>query len=104
MNSKVKRWSMAICAVLMMALISTVSAAPVVDHSAVLSGKVSAQGLVSVGMTVSEGDVLVNVGTIAGIAPTSRSKVTGVVTEVLVAPGEAVKTGQVIVRVEPKTP
>ena|GEM_PF-171275 len=104
MSGKVKRWSMVICAVLMMALISAVSAAPVVEHSAVLSGKVSAQGLVSVGMTVAEGDVLVNVGTIAGIAPTSRSKAAGVVAEVLVAPGEAVKTGQVIVRVEPRTP
>ena len=45
-----------------------------------------------------------NVETLTGLAPTSRSKVTGVVKEVLVTPGQAVKTGQVVVKIEPQNP
>ncbi len=91
-------------AILALFVTMVVSAAGVIDHSAVLNGKVAAQGLVKVNDTVQEGQVLVNVETLTGLAPTSRSKVTGVVKEVLVTPGQAVKTGQVVVKIEPQNP
>lgn len=102
MSKKMNKWIVGFLAIAMFALLSSASAATLVEHSAVLGGKVSSQGLVQVGSVVKEGDVLVNVETIAGVAPTSRSKVNGVVAEVLVSPGTTVKTGQVVVRVESK--
>ena len=45
-----------------------------------------------------------SVETLTGVAPTSRAKVTGVVTEVLVTPGQSVKTGQIVVKVESQNP
>ena len=104
MSNKMKKWIIGSFVVVMFALLSSASAAVLVEHSAVLGGKVSDRGLVTVGSMVKEGDVLVNVETMAGVAPTSRSKVNGVVTEVLVTPGTVVKSGQIVVRIEPKTP
>ena len=104
MNNKMKKWILGSFVVMMIALLSSASAAVLVEHSAVLGGKVASQGLVNVGDTVKEGQALVNVETMAGVAPTSRSKVNGVVAEVLVTPGTVVKSGQIVVRIEPKTP
>ena len=91
-------------AILALSITMVVFAAGVIDHSAVLIGKVAAQGLVKVNDTVQEGQVLVSVETLTGVAPTSRAKVTGVVTEVLVTPGQSVKTGQIVVKVESQNP
>ena len=91
-------------AILALSITMVVFAAGVIDHSAVLNGKVAAQGLVKVNDTVQEGQVLVSVETLTGVAPTSRAKVTGVVTEVLVTPGQSVKTGQIVVKVEYQNP
>ena len=91
-------------AILALSITMVVFAAGVIDHSAVLNGKVAAQGLVKVNDTVQEGQVLVSVETLTGVAPTSRAKVTGVVTEVLVTPGQLVKTGQIVVKVESQNP
>ena len=91
-------------AILALSITMVVFAAGVIDHSAVLNGKVAAQGLVKVNDTVQEGKVLVSVETLTGVAPTSRAKVTGVVTEVLVTPGQSVKTGQIVVKVESQNP
>lgn len=101
MSIKMNKWIIGFLVMAMFALLSSTSAATLVEHSAVLGGKVSGQGLVHVGTVVKEGDVLVNVETIAGVAPTSRSKINGVVSEVLVSPGTTVKTGQIVVRVQP---
>ena len=90
--------------ILSLSITMVVFAAGVIDHSAVLNGKVAAQGLVKVNDTVQEGQVLVSVETLTGVAPTSRAKVTGVVTEVLVTPGQSVKTGQIVVKVESQNP
>ena len=91
-------------AILALSITMVVFAAGVIDHSAVLNGKVAAQGLVKVNDTVQEGQVLLSVETLTGVAPTSRAKVTGVVTEVLVTPGQSVKTGQIVVKVESQNP
>ena len=91
-------------AILALSITMVVFAAGVIDHSAVLNGKVAAQGLVKVNDTVQEGQVLVSVETLTGVAPTSRAKVSGVVTEVLVTPGQSVKTGQIVVKVESQNP
>ena len=91
-------------AILALSITMVVFAAGVIDHSAVLNGKVAAQGLVKVNDTVQEGQVLVSVESLTGVAPTSRAKVTGVVTEVLVTPGQSVKTGQIVVKVESQNP
>ena len=91
-------------AILALSITMVVFAAGVIDHSAVLNGKVAAQGLVKVNDTVQEGQVLVSVETLTCVAPTSRAKVTGVVTEVLVTPGQSVKTGQIVVKVESQNP
>ena len=91
-------------AILALSITMVVFAAGVIDHSAVLNGKVAAQGLVKVNDTVQEGQVLVSGETLTGVAPTSRAKVTGVVTEVLVTPGQSVKTGQIVVKVESQNP
>ena len=91
-------------AILALSITMVVFAAGVIDHSAVLNGKVAAQVLVKVNDTVREGQVLVSVETLTGVAPTSRAKVTGVVTEVLVTPGQSVKTGQIVVKVESQNP
>lgn len=70
-----------------------------VDQKTTLSGVVLADGLATVGMQVSEGQVLVKVKTIAGPAPAARTNVSGKVTAVLVKPGDNITNGQTVVRV-----
>lgn len=77
-----------------------VAAGNVVDQRGVLSGTVSGQGLVAPGTLVKEGGVLVFVDTIAGPQPAARATLDGRVKEVLVRPGDAVKAGDVLVRLE----
>lgn len=72
-----------------------------IDQTSVLSGRVVAQGLVTPGTVVSEGNILVNVQTIAGPMPTARATSDGVVREVLVKAGDTIHSGDVVARIEP---
>jgi biotin carboxyl carrier protein len=87
--------------VLMLALGTWVMAAGSVDQKAVLSGQVSAGALVAPGASVHEGDILVQVETLAGAVPAVRATLDGKVIEVLVKPGDSIRSGEVVVRVEP---
>lgn len=104
MLRKSRKIALGVLVLFAMFVFSTVSAAAVIEHTAVIKGNVSAIGLVTVGTNVQEGDILVNVETKLGTAPTARAKVNGKVVEVLVRPGTRVETGQVIVRIEPSNP
>lgn len=100
-----KKWNLWLIGLFLLMATGVVVAANsygLVDHPAVLSGRVSSQGLVTVGTQVREGEVLVNVETLVGVAPTSRAKMSGTVAEVLVTPGSMVKTGTIVVRIEPE--
>lgn len=72
-----------------------------VDQKGVLSGRVLAEGLVSPGATVREGDVLVRVDGLTGPAIAVRANTDGRVGEVLVKPGDMIRSGDVVVRIEP---
>lgn len=78
----------------------TVWANSLVDQKVVLSGQVSARGMAAPGTVVREGDILLVVDTITGPLPAARATVDGVVREVLVRPGDTVKSGDVVVRIE----
>lgn len=78
----------------------TVWANPLVDQKVVLSGKVMAGGMAAPGTTVREGDILLVVDTITGPVPAARATTDGVVRQVLVRPGDAVRSGDVVVRIE----
>ena len=96
-NRKWLRWT--VLALVLLLAVGTVFAAGLVDHKAVLSGRVSGQDLASVGQDVREGDVLVRVETVAGAQPAVRAAVNGVVRDVLVRPGDTIQAGKVVVRV-----
>ena len=72
-----------------------------VDQKGVLAGQVLADGLTVAGADVHEGDTLVLVDTIAGPVPAVRANIDGQVKEVLVKPGDMIKVGDVLVRIEP---
>ena len=97
-NRKWLRWT--VLALVLLLAVGTVFAAGLVDHKAVLSGRVSGQDLASAGQDVREGDVLVRVETVAGAQPAVRAAVNGVVRDVLVRPGDTIQAGKVVVRVE----
>ena len=86
---------------LLTATVWAVSANSLVDQRSVLAGKVVAQELVSAGTPVKEGRVLVRVTSITGTAPAARATVDGTVQEVLVKPGDTVRAGDVLVRIQP---
>ena len=77
------------------------SAGNLVDQHGVLAGRVVAQNLTTVGVMVREGTVLVRVESITGAAVAARATRDGIVREVLVKPGDIVRVGQVIARIEP---
>lgn len=87
--------------VLLAAGIWVAAAGNLIDQNGVLAGKVVGQNLVTVGTAVKEGAVLVSVESITGTAVAARANRDGVVREVLVKPGEVVKVGQVLARIEP---
>ncbi|MBP2639151.1 MAG: hypothetical protein H6Q66_102 [Firmicutes bacterium] len=89
-------------AIMMVTIAWTAAAGAAVDQKGVLNGKVLATCLVTPGTVVHEGDVLVCVDTITGPAPAVRANVDGTVVEVLVKPGDMIKTGDVLARIEPK--
>ena len=79
--------------------VSSVMAAPV-SYQSVLTGKVAST--VSVGTSVTEGQTLVTVETLAGPMAAAKSTVTGTVTAVNVTVGSDVSRDQIVVTVERK--
>ncbi|BBB91544.1 MAG TPA: biotin/lipoyl-binding protein [Methylomusa anaerophila] len=77
------------------------AAGQTVEQHSVLSGQVLANGLVSPGAEVREGDILVYVDTITGPAAAVRATVDGIVKEVTVKAGDQVQSGDVLARIEP---
>ena len=77
------------------------SAVNLIDQQSVLAGRVAPQNLVSVGAPVKEGTILVRVESITGAAVAARATRDGFVHEVLVKPGDLIKVGQVVARIEP---
>ena len=90
-------WSL----VMVMAFSGLALAAGAVPQTSSLTGVVVADGLVSPGEMVSEGQVLVKVNTIAGMAAAVRANCNGKVVSVSVSPGSSIKAGQVAVHVQP---
>ncbi|MHC1759716.1 MAG: lipoyl domain-containing protein [Negativicutes bacterium] len=88
-------------AVLLAATIWVVSAENLIDQNGVLGGRILSQNLVTAGTPVKEGTVLASVESITGAAVAARATRDGVVREVLVKPGDIVRVGQVIARIEP---
>ena len=86
---------------LLAATIWVVSAENLIDQKGVLGGRVLSQNLVTAGTSVKEGTVLASVESITGAAVAARATRDGVVREVLVKPGDMVRVGQVIARIEP---
>lgn len=86
--------------VMLTALVWVAAAGKLVDQKGVLTGRVAAQELVTVGTPVKEGRVLVRVESITGMAPAARANMDGTVREVLVRPGDMVRAGDVLVRIE----
>jgi len=68
-----------------------------VNQTAVIAGRVLPDGLVALGADVREGQPLVYVAGIAGPVPTVRANTDGQVVEVLVRPGQMIRSGQVAV-------
>jgi multidrug efflux pump subunit AcrA (membrane-fusion protein) len=66
----------------------------VLKPTATLSGVVAADGLVQAGTTVTEGQVLVQVKTVAGLMPAARANGSGKVTAVYVSAGQNITSGQ----------
>lgn len=76
-----------------------VAAAQLIEHRSVLSGHVLS--VINPGTSVQEGTVLVTVGTITGPIPAARATADGIVREVLVRPGDIIRQGDTVVRIEP---
>ncbi|MDD4321688.1 MAG: hypothetical protein PHH31_09135, partial [Acidaminococcaceae bacterium] len=81
--------------VMVMACAGLAFAAGAVPQTSSLTGTVVAEGLVSEGTMVSEGQILVKVITIAGTAAAARANCSGKVVSVSVVPGSLIKAGQV---------
>ena len=73
-----------------------------VPQISTLSGTVTADGLVAPGASVSEGQVLVNVKTVAGPMPAARANVAGTVNSVLVTAGQNITSGQTVAEITAK--
>lgn len=94
-----KRSILLVTLVLVISVTAWVMAAGhIVDHRSVLSGHVLS--VVNPGTTVQEGTVLVVVGTLTGPIPAARATTDGVVKEVLVKPGDIIRQGDLVVRIE----
>ena len=76
----------------------SLAAAQTLDHRSVLSGNVLS--VVTTGAVVKEGTVLVMVGTLTGPVPAARATADGVVTEVFVKPGDNIRQGDLVARIE----
>lgn len=77
-----------------------VAASPAVDQRGVLAGRVVS--LLGPGTAVREGDILVKVETMTGPVPAARATNNGVISEVLVKPGDTIRVGDVVARIQSK--
>ncbi len=75
------------------------SAASLIEETSVLNGNVS--WTVPVGTQVKQGSSLINIATLTGDASASRASADGTVQAVLVKPGDTVKEGEVVVKLQP---
>lgn len=89
-----------VIAVMSVFCIYTIGCAAVTEQHAVVGGIVSAEGLVQEGTVVKQGDVLVNVKSLAGnnIAA-ARATTSGHITQVLVKPGDKIVSQQVVAKI-----
>ena len=71
-----------------------------VSYPSVLGGTVVS--ITPAGTAVKQGDVLLTVDSLAGPMPAARAASDGIVKQVLVAPGTAVKRGTAVIIVEEK--
>jgi biotin carboxyl carrier protein len=86
---------------LLVAMVTWAFAAPnAVEEKSILSGTVIAEKLVVVGQSVKEGDSLVCVNTITGSAVAARATIDGTIIEVLVKPGDKIKIGDTLVKID----
>lgn len=76
-----------------------VAAAGGVVQNATVSGTVVADSLVQQGQSVSEGQILVKVNTIAGAMPAARATVSGTISRVLVVAGQNIASGQAVAEI-----
>ncbi|SMC38492.1 biotin/lipoyl-binding protein [Sporomusa malonica] len=79
----------------------SLAAGQMVDQRGVLSGNVLSNGLIAPGAMAREGDILVYVETLTGPAVAVRANIDGIVREVLAKPGDKVRSGDTLVRIEP---
>ena len=93
--------SILVLVILIIAVAWATAAGTSIDQKGVLAGKVLIGGLTTPGTDVREGDILVFVETITGPAAAARANLDGKVKEVLVKPDDVIKTGDVLVRIEP---
>jgi biotin carboxyl carrier protein len=100
MSRKTSLLWLTVVLVLMAGLWSVASASATVDQRSVLAGRVTAQDLIPVGTHVRQGDILVQVETITGAQPAARATADGVVSRVLVRPGDNIGVGDVVARIE----
>lgn len=97
---KKSQFKIAILAAAIAALGVMAVAAQAVVHTTVLTGNVTK--VVPVGTTVHEGEVLVEVDSLAGSMPAARATVDGKVTQVKVTAGQSVSQGDEVAVVETK--
>jgi biotin carboxyl carrier protein len=96
-----KKYILYMAVLLVLAMATWVFAADnLVEEKSVLAGTVIADKLAVAGQAVKEGDVLVKVDTITGSAAAARATVDGTVRSVLVMPGNHLKPGDVVVKIE----
>lgn len=95
-----RRFLIAVLAVMGLFSVCTIGCAAVTEQTSVVSGVVAAEGLVQEGTAVQQGDVLVNVKSLAGgnIAA-ARATVSGRVVEVFVTPGQKIDAQQVVAKI-----
>ncbi|MDR2007048.1 MAG: hypothetical protein LBP78_07395 [Acidaminococcales bacterium] len=77
------------------------AAGGLVDQPSTLSGKVSAKGFAAQGGSIREGQPLLLVESVAGAAVAARATVSGIIADILVKPGDMIKSGQIDARIKP---
>lgn len=76
-----------------------IAAAGGVAQNATVSGTVVSDSLVKQGQSVSQGQILVKVNTIAGAMPAARATISGTVSRVLVVAGQNIASGQTVAEI-----
>ena len=85
----------------LLTLTNSVNSNGIAIQTTVLSGVVS-RSLVHVGQEVKEGNALIMVNSLIGESIASRANTDGKVVEILVRPGDAIRNGDIVVKIESK--